>query len=269
MRRHLSLVGHLSLGAFLTIILAVIFAPRITPYSPNEQALLERLKPPSLKHPLGTDHLGRDLLARLLYGGRFSLVLSTVATSLAALTGLLIAVLIVSFGKLVDEALMRLVDLFLAFPGFALSLIIAAMLKPSFWTLVLAVSITGWTPYARLARASAMETQTKLFVEAARALGGSQQHVLFKHILPSMLNPIFAIVFLRFGHTLLLVAGLSFLGLGAQPPTADWGAMLAEARPYMQRSPTIMLVPGSAIFITTLSVTFLGQRLNQILIPKQ
>lgn len=265
MWQRLNWVSRISCFIFLGILLASIFAHLLTPYDPNKQALLERLVPISWQHPFGTDHLGRDLLARLLYGGRFSLLLSTIATFLTAVIGLIIALLAVRFGKWVDEALMRLVDLFLSFPSFALSLIIAALLKPSFWTLVLAVCVTGWTPYARLARAAALETQSKAFVEAAIALGGTQNRILFKHLLPSMLNPIFATVFLRFGHTLLLVAGLSFLGLGAQPPTADWGAMLAEARPYMQRSSTIMLVPGLAIFMTTMSATFIGQGLSKAL----
>lgn len=257
-------VGRVSCFVFVGILLAATFAPLLTPYEPHEQALLERLLAPSAQHPLGTDHLGRDLLARLLYGGRFSLLLSMVATVITALIGLGVALTAVRFGTWVDEALMRLVDLFLAFPSFALSLMIAALLKPSFGTLVLAVCVTGWTPYARLARAAALETQTKVFVEAARALGGTRNRILIKHLLPSMLSPVLATVFLRFGHTLLLVAGLSFLGLGAQPPTADWGAMLAEARPYMQRSATIMLVPGSAIFVTALSVTFIGQGLSRV-----
>ena len=263
MRARLNWTGRLSCCIFVGILLAVTLAHLLTPYSPNEQALLERLMPPSQQHLLGTDHLGRDLFARLLYGGRFSLLLSTVATLFTALIGLSVALVAVRFGHWVDEALMRLVDLFLSFPSFAVSLIIAALLKPSFWTLVLAVCATGWTPYARLARAAALETRTKVYIEAARALGSSQNRILFKHLLPNMLSPVFATVFLRFGHTLLLVAGLSFLGLGAQPPTPDWGAMLAEARPYMQRSATIMLVPGLAIFITTMSVTFIGQSLAQ------
>lgn len=263
--KRLDWISRISCLVFIGILLAVTFAHLLTPHDPNKQALLERLVAPNLQHPLGTDHLGRDLLARLLYGGRFSLLLSAIATILTAVIGLIIALIAVRFGKWVDEALMRVVDLFLAFPSFAVSLIIAALLNPSFWTLVLAVCVTGWTPYARLARAAALETESKVFVEAARALGASQNRILFKHLLPSMLSPIFATVFLRFGHTLLLVAGLSFLGLGAQPPTADWGAMLAEARPYMQRSATIMLVPGLAIFITTMSVTFIGQGLTKVL----
>lgn len=258
----LTWTSQLSWCVFLAILLAAVFAHLLTPYDPNEQALLERLLTPSLAHPLGTDHLGRDLLARVLYGGRFSLLLSAIATLVTAVIGLVVALISVRFGGWVDEAMMRLVDLFLSFPSFALSLIIAALLEPSFWTLVLAMCVTGWTPYARLARAAALETQTKVFVEAARALGGTRNRILLKHVLPSMLSPILATVFLRFGHTLLSVAGLSFLGLGAQPPTADWGAMLAEARPYMQRSATIMLVPGLAIFITTMSVTLIGRGLT-------
>ena len=264
MWRRLNWVGRVSCVLFIGILLAVVFAHLLSPHNPNEQVLLERLEAPSWQHPLGTDHLGRDLLARLLHGGRFSLLLSAIATAITALIGLFIALIAVRF-KVLDEALMRLVDLFLAFPSFALSLIIAALLNPSFWTLVLAVCVTGWTPYARLARAAALETQTKVFVEAAKALGGTQNRILLKHLLPNMLSPVFATVFLRFGHTLLLVAGLSFLGLGAQPPTADWGAMLAEARPYMQRSATIMLVPGLAIFLTTMCVTFIGQGLTRAL----
>ena len=265
MWKRLNRVGRTSFLVFLAILLTVAFAHLLSPFNPNEQVLLDRLLPPSPKYPLGTDHLGRDLLSRLLHGGRFSLLLSAIATIFTALIGLLVALISVRFGKWVDEALMRLVDLFLAFPSFAVSLIIAALLKPSFWTLVLAVCVTGWTPYARLARAAALETQSKVFIEAARALGGTPNRILFKHLLPSMLSPIFATVFLRFGHTLLLVAGLSFLGLGAQPPTAEWGAMLAEARPYMLRSSTIMLAPGLAIFVTTMSVTFIGQSLSKAL----
>lgn len=252
----------INLAIIAILVLVTIFAPQLAPHSPYEQVLLERFQAISKQHLLGTDNLGRDIFSRLLYGGRFSLLLSAVATLISAAIGLLIALLALSFGKWLDSLLMRVLDFFIAFPTFILSLIVAALLEASFWSIVFALCLTGWTPYARLARAAGLETRSKVFVEAARALGASRWRLLRCHILPNMLTPIYATLFLRYGHTFLLVAALSFLGLGPQPPSADWGLMLLEARPYMQRVPLMMLAPGTIIFVTAWSVSMVGQVLQ-------
>ncbi|MEM7031216.1 MAG: ABC transporter permease [Chloroflexota bacterium] len=250
------------------IIILTVAAPWLSTTDPNMQVLGDRLLAPSAQHILGTDHLGRDLWARLLYGGRYSLLLSFVAAVIAALLGTVLGALAGWLGGLWDEGLMRLVDLLIVFPSIILALVIAALLKPSFGTLLLALTITSWTPYARLARALTLDVKTKPYLEAARALGATPFRLLLRHILPNIAGPILAVSFLRIGHMLLIIAGLSYLGLGAQPPTPDWGAMIAEALPYMQRVPILLLMPSLAIFLTALSVTMLGQGLTLIFDPK-
>ncbi|MGB0386327.1 MAG: ABC transporter permease [Ardenticatenaceae bacterium] len=256
--------------AILVLVLsATVLAPWLSPVDPNQQVLIDRLQPPSAAHLLGTDHLGRDVFARLLYGGRFSLLLTVVAVLIASSMGTILGGLAGWIGGLLDEALMRLVDLLIVFPGIVIALVIAALLKPSFGTLLLALTITSWTPYARLARALTLDVKTQPYLEAAQAVGVSQAGILGRHILPNIMGPILAMSFLRFGHMLLTIAGLSYLGLGAQPPTPDWGAMIAEALPYMQRVPILLLVPSLTIFLTALSVTLVGQGLMLIFDPKQ
>ena len=254
---------------FVGIVLAILLAPLLTPYDPSWQDLLARLQLPSFEHPLGTDHLGRDVLARLLYGGRFSLTITTVAVITSSLLGTLIGAISGRVGGMVDEIAMRMVDLVLAFPAIIIALIITALMKPGFGTLVLAVTLTGWTTFARMARAITLEVSTQDYILAATALGTPERLILYKHIIPNIVGPILGLSFLRFGHLLLIIAGLSYLGLGAQPPTPDWGAMLAEAQPYMQRVPSLMLAPGLTIFITALSVSLAGQGLSFMFDPKQ
>lgn len=256
-------------GAVLMLILLfTVAAPWISTSDPNMQVLGDRLLPPSAQHILGTDHLGRDLWSRLLYGGRYSLLLTFVAVTASGVIGTFLGALVGWLGGLWDEGLMRLVDLLIVFPSIILALVIAALLKPSFGTLLLALTITSWTPYARLARALTLDVKTKPYLEAAKALGVTPLRLMRRHILPNIAGPILAVSFLRFGHMLLTIAGLSYLGLGAQPPTPDWGAMIAEALPYMQRVPMLLLMPGLAIFLTSLSVTMVGQGLMLIFDPK-
>ena len=162
---------------------------------------------------------------------------------------------------------MRLVDVLIVFPGIVLALVIAALLKPGFGSLLLALTITGWTTYARLARALTLEVLARPFIEAALAVGLSERRLLLRYVLPNISGPLLAMTFLRFGHTLLTVAALSYLGVGVQPPTPDWGAMLAEAQPYMQRAPRLLLAPSLLIFLTALSVTLIGQGLTLRLDP--
>jgi peptide/nickel transport system permease protein len=255
------------IAIFSLIILAVILAPILTPFDPYDQELANRLQLPSKTHLLGTDNMGRDVLARILYGGRFSLVISAVTVLISATFGTLAGAIAGWRGGLVDEIIMRIIDLLIAFPGMCVILVIAALLKPGFWTLVLALIVNAWTPYARLARAVGLEIKTRAFIEAAMALGASEILIFRKHIIPNTLGPILATAFLRFGHILILISGLSFLGLGAQPPISDWGAMLADAQTYMRRVPTLILAPGLTIFFTALSVTIAGQGLTTMFNP--
>jgi peptide/nickel transport system permease protein len=258
------------LVTFGIIILATILAPLLAPYDPTDQDLRSRLMLPSAQHILGTDALGRDVLSRILYGGQQALKISFVSVVINATVGTILGSLASRHaGSLVDEILMRMIDLFLAFPGIIIALAIVVTLKPGFGSLVLALTITGWTPYARLARAVGLEISTQTYIEAAAATGESEFLTMRKHIIPNTLGPILAQVFLRFGHTLLTIAGLSYLGIGIQPPTPDWGSMLSEAQAFMVRVPTLILSPGLIIFITTLSVTMAGQGLMLMFDPKQ
>ena len=257
--RRLPMSIALPLAVLAAIGLLVAFAPLLTPYDHNDQILTERLDLPSLAHPFGTDHLGRDVLSRILAGGRFSLAITTVAVLISGVFGTLAGALAGRIGGAVDEAAMRVVDVLLVFPELVVAFALASMLKPSFATIVLAVSIFAWTPYARLARAVTLEVNTREFMEAAVALGSPPMFILRRHVLPNIMGPILAMGFLRFGQTLITIAGLSYLGVGAQPPTPDWGAMLAEAQPFMRRVPSLTLIPGVTIFATALCVTLLGQ----------
>jgi ABC-type dipeptide/oligopeptide/nickel transport system permease subunit len=255
---------------FAIVVITSILAPVIAPYDPTDQVLRARLEPPSASHLLGTDALGRDVFSRILYGGRLALVISFVSVFISATFGTVLGALASRHaGSTIEEIIMRAIDLFLSFPSIIIALMIVVTLKPGFWALVLALTITGWTPYARLARAVGLEILTQTYIEAAAAIGESEFLTMRKHILPNTMGPILAQIFLRFGHTMLMIAGLSYLGIGIQPPTPDWGQMLADAQPYMVRVPTLIIFPGLAIFITTLAVTLAGQGLMLMFDPQQ
>jgi peptide/nickel transport system permease protein len=258
------------LVTFGIIIVISVFAPFLTQYDPIDQNIRDRLALPSDEHLLGTDALGRDVFSRILHGGRQALLISFVSVVISAAIGTVLGSLASRrAGSLLDEILMRAIDLFLSFPQIIIALMIVVALKPGFVSLVLALTITGWTPYARLARAVGLEIATQTYIEAAAAAGESEFLIMRKHIIPNTLGPILAQVFLRFGHTLLIIAGLSYLGIGIQPPTPDWGAMLAEAQPFMLRVPSLIVSPGIIIFIATLSVTMAGQGLMLMFDPQQ
>jgi ABC-type dipeptide/oligopeptide/nickel transport system permease subunit len=260
----------IGLTIFAVIVLASILAPYITPYDPTDTILSERLQPPSSEHYLGTDRLGRDVYSRVLSGGRIALLVSLVTVMIDAFVGTMLGTIAARHaGSALDEMIMRAIDLFLAFPETIIVLAIVVVLKPGFGALILAMTITEWTPYARLARAVGLEIATQTYIEAAAAIGESEFLTMRKHILPNTMGPILAQIFLRFGHTVLLIGGLSYLGLGIQPPTPDWGSMLAEAQPFMVRVPLLILAPGLAIFLATLSVTMAGQGLMLMFDPQQ
>jgi peptide/nickel transport system permease protein len=249
-------------AALLTlIVLSVVLSPWIAPYPPAAQDLTARLAPPGPAHWLGTDHLGRDTLSRLLDGGRFSLVTAAVATVLTAAIGTGIGVLSARRRGWVDELLTRTNDVLLALPEMVVALFLVAVLGPGPLSLLLALTVTGWTPFARLARALAYDVSARGFVEAARVLGCSPSFVVLRHILPHLSGPLLGQAALRFGQFLITVGALSYLGLGVQPPQSDWGAMLAAAQPYAVRAPVTVLAPGLVVFTVALCVTLIGQRL--------
>ena len=253
-------------GAFFVVVcLLLVLTPWISPYDPASQDLLNRLAPPSTEHWFGTDHLGRDILSRLLHGGRFSVSIAAIAVLITGTTGTLIGAISARVGGLLDDFLMRLVDALLAFPGVLIALFLVFILGPGYGTLIVALSVAGWTPFARLTRAVTLEINTRGYIEAAEALGCSRAFIIFRHVLPNAIGPVLAQGFLRFGHELITVGGLSYLGLGVQPPESDWGAMLADAQLYMIRAPWLVFVPGLTIFLTALSVTLAGHGLRQSL----
>jgi peptide/nickel transport system permease protein len=245
-----------------TIVVVLLLTPWIAPYPPEAQDLANRLAPPGGDHLLGTDQLGRDVLSRLMYGGRFSMTIAAIATVISGVVGTVLGIVCARVRGALDEIVMRTTDVLLAFPEMIVAMFLVAILGPGYGTLVLALVIGGWTPFARLARGLAMEISSRDFIEAADALGFSRRFIIFRHILPNALSPIMAHASLRFGHKLITVGALSFLGLGVQPPASDWGSMLADGQPYMTRAAGLVLYPGLTIFITALAVTLIGQGLN-------
>ena len=252
----------LGMSGFAVIAALLILTPWISPHDPAALDLRLRMAPPGPGHWLGTDHLGRDVLSRLLEGGRFSVSIALATLIPSVVIGTVLGALGARIGGLFDEALMRVVDLLLSFPEVVVALFLIAILGPGYGTLVLALTITGWTPFARMSRGLALEVDARDYIAAAEVLGCRRRFIVLCHIIPNLVRPIAAISFLRFGHKLITVGGLSFLGLGVQPPGSDWGAMLADARPYMERMPLLAIAPGATIFLTALSVTMIGQGLE-------
>ena len=258
----------LALAVFVFITILVILAPWLAPFDPDQQNLEFRLVGPSSLNPVGTDHLGRDVFSRILHGGRYSLTVAGIVVVIAGTWGTAVGALSGRMRGWRDEALMRGVDLLLSMSEILVAIVLVALLGAGFGVLIMALALLAWTPFARLARGLTLELNTTLFVQAAEALGCSRSFIVWRHIVPNMAGPMFAMFFLRFGHLLITAAGLSFLGLGAQPPTADWGAMLSDALPFMQRVPLLVLAPGLMIFVMALTVTVAGQGVSLALDPR-
>jgi ABC-type dipeptide/oligopeptide/nickel transport system permease subunit len=247
---------------FTAILLVLIATPWLAPHDPAAQDLGNRLAAPGGEHPLGTDHLGRDVLSRLMDGGRFSVSIAAITLAICAVTGTLIGIVCARRRGALDEFVMRVTDVLLAFPEIIVAMFLVAILGTNYLTLILALVIGGWTPFARLARSITLEIESRDFIEAARTLGCGKWFIVLRHILPNALSPLLAHAAIRFGHKLITVGALSYLGLGVQPPDADWGSMLAGAQPYLTRDPGLVIYPGLAIFLTALSVTLIGQGVN-------
>lgn len=261
--RNKSAIDHAAVVVLVLMVAAIAAAPWLAPFPPDVQNLADRLAPPSGRHWLGTDHLGRDTLSRLLDGGRFSLVVAALATVLTGILGLAIGVLSARRKGWLDEFFTRTNDVLLALPEMVVALFIVAAMGTGFTSLLVALTVTGWTPFARLARTLAYDVSSRGFIEAARVVGCSPSFIVFRHILPHLAAPMLGQATLRFGQLLISVGALSYLGLGVQPPQSDWGSMLAAAQPYAERAPWGIIAPGLAIFLVALCVTLIGQRASR------
>ncbi|GAA6756829.1 ABC transporter permease [Thermus thalpophilus] len=250
----------------LFLVLVALFGPGLVG-DPLEQNVLERLRPPSLEHPLGTDQLGRDVLARVVHGARISLGVGFGVVALSSLLGTLVGLLSGGLGGRWDNLLMRLTDVFFAFPSLILAMAIAAALGPNLVNTVLAVALVTWPIYARLVRAQVLALREREFVEAARALGAGQGQILLRHLLPNALTPVLVQASYEVGAAILTAAGLSFIGFGAQPPL-EWGAMVAETRNYMAEAPWAATAPAFGILLTVLAFNLLGDGLRDVLDPR-
>ena len=251
----------------VVLVLLALWGPVIA-HDPLEQNLTQRLKPPSWEHPLGTDQLGRDVWSRLVHGARISLSVGFAVVVLASLLGVVVGLLAGGLGGVWDNLLMRLTDVFFAFPSLILAMAIAAALGPNLANTVVAVALVTWPIYARLVRAQALALREREFVEAARAMGASRGRILFRHILPNTLTPVLVQSSYDVGAAILTVAGLSFIGFGAQPPTPEWGAMVAETRNYMAEAPWAATAPAIGILLTVLAFNLLGDGLRDVLDPR-
>jgi len=265
LRGHLAKVG---LAVVAALVLAAAGAPWLAPYDPTEQALERMLEPPGRAHLLGTDDLGRDILSRLLYGARVSLLVGVLSVGLSLGIGVMLGLVAGYRGGWVDEVVMRVMDGLLAFPALVLALAITAALGPSLKNALLAIGIVGIPGFARLVRGQVLSLRAQEFVEAARAAGGGDARIVLRHIVPGTLAPVVVHASLRVAFAVLAEAGLSFLGLGTQPPTPSWGAMLSAGREYLEMAPWLSVGPGAAIFVTTLGFNFLGDGLRDALDPR-
>ncbi|MDD7476483.1 MAG: ABC transporter permease [Desulfovibrio sp.] len=258
----------LGLIIVLGVTFAAVFAPLIAPFDPNELHLDAILKAPCAEFPLGTDRLGRDVLSRLLYGGRVSLWVGFVAVGISISIGALLGLVSGYFGGLVDEIVMRFVDIMLCFPSFFLILAVVAFLEPSLFNIMVDIGLTSWMGVARLVRAETLTLREREFVSAARLAGTSTWRIMTRHILPNAMAPVTISAILGIGGAILIESGLSFLGLGVQPPQASWGNMLMDGKSVIEEASWLSLFPGLAILITVLGYNLLGESLRDFLDPR-
>ena len=254
----------------LIVILAAcaLLAPVLAPYDPLAQDLAVRLKPPSPEHWLGSDSLGRDIASRILYGARISLLVGVVVVASAGVFGTFIGLVAGYAGGLVDEALMRLTEVFLAFPALILAMAIAGALGPSLTNAIIAIAAVTWAVYARLVRGQILSLRQREFVEAARAMGASRRRIVLRHLLPNTLAPLMVQASFDMGSSIIAAAGLSFIGFGAQPPTPEWGVMISEGRNFISTQPWLSLFPGVAILLAVGSFNLLGDGLRDAFDPR-
>ncbi|NJL59537.1 MAG: ABC transporter permease [Desulfobacteraceae bacterium] len=249
---------------FFLMIVAVL-APYIAPYHPLELDMKERLLSPSLRHPMGTDSVGRDVLSRIIHGTRISLLIAVIVVITETVVGVLVGTAAGYLGRTVDEILMRLVDILMAFPGIILSMAIMGIMGTSLINLIISMTSVGWVRYARVFRGEILSVKQEMFIESARAVGCSRMRIVIRHILPNTISPIIVLATMNMGAVIISIAGLGFLGLGVQPPTPEWGIMLSEGKPFMESACHLMIFPGLMIMLTVMAFNFLGDGLRDIL----
>jgi len=270
-RRRTALFGML---VVLGVLLAAAFAPLVAPFDPLEQDIGQRLREPGWQdaqgrvHPLGTDHLGRDILSRIVFGSRIALVVGLAAVVISGLLGMLIGLLAGYFGGRVDDFLMRLADIQLAFPFILLAIAVIGVLGPSLRNIIIVIGVSSWVVYARVVRGEVLSIREREYVQAAIALGSQHWRVLRHHVLPNTLTPWLVVATLDMARVIVIESALSFLGLGVQPPTPTWGGMLADGRVYLSTAWWLATFPGLAILITVLGINLFGDGLRDTLDPR-
>ncbi|MBR1807662.1 MAG: ABC transporter permease [Selenomonadaceae bacterium] len=256
-------------AAVVVILLVAIFAPYLAPQDPFDGNMRNVLQPPSAEHLLGTDKLGRDTLSRIIAGTRVSLFMTICLVALLAIVGVIVGIASGYFGGKVEMILMRLADMMLAFPGVVLAIAIAGILGGSVVNTILALLVVGWAKYARLVRSLVIKLRNNDFIVAAQVNGTKTVNILWRHVLPNILPMVVITGAMDIGTMMMEIAGLSFLGFGAQPPTPEWGLMLNEGRQYIQTAPWLMIYPGMAIFIVVATFNLWGDSLRDVLDPRQ
>jgi peptide/nickel transport system permease protein len=262
--------ANILIGVVILVVLVMLaaLAPSITSYDPVEMAPVDRLLPPSAAHPFGTDNFGRDILTRVLHGGRISLQVGLVSVALASTVGTLLGLLAGYYGGWADTIIMRLVDVSLAFPGILLALVIVAILGRNLSNVMLAVGIASIPLYTRVVRGSTLSVKEMDYIAAAHLLGCGSGRVMWQHILPNVLAPIIVVTTNGVAGAIIAGAALSFLGLGAQAPTPEWGIMLSEGRAYLRSTWWVTTFPGLAIMVTVMAINLLGDGLRDVLDPR-
>jgi peptide/nickel transport system permease protein len=265
-RRPVSLIGII---IFVCFLLLAAFGPWIAPYSITEQAASLRLQPPSFAHPFGTDAFGRDVLSRIIVGTRSVVVLSGLGTILAVLLGTPLGMFSGYIGGVVDEVIMRTLDVFLSIPSLLLALVLLSTLGPSSRNILIILAVLYAPMIARIVRSMTLDLRNKEFVEAAKARGDTKRYILFREVLPGTVAPLLVEASMRFSYAIFLVASLGFLGLGVQPPAPDWGLLISEARDFFTLAPWSLLFPAAAIGLLVVSVNLTTDGLRQILQPER
>jgi peptide/nickel transport system permease protein len=257
-----------SVAIILLLLLIAAFATIISRFEPTEQNLIERLQPPNAKYLLGTDELGRDVFSRILHGTRISITVGFIAVIIMVFIGTTLGLISGYFGRITDTIIMRFVDVMLCFPTFFLILMVIAFLEPNIVNVMIVIGLTSWPSLTRLVRGEVLSVKERTYVQSAKISGISTARILFVHILPNIIAPVLVSAALGVGSAILIESGLSFLGLGVQPPTPSWGNILTSGKDYIHIAWWLSLFPGLAIFITVLAFNLLGESLRDIIDPR-
>ena len=252
----------------VALILTAIFSPLISTHNPIEGNILERLQSPSKNHFLGTDEMGRDVFSRMIYGTRISISIGIIAVGISVIVGTFLGLIAGYFGGKIDTVIMRFVDIMLCFPTFFLILMVIAFLEPNIYNVMIVIGLTSWTGLARLVRGETLSVKERDFITAAKGLGLKKRRIIFVHILPNVIAPVIVASILGVGAAILTESGLSFLGLGVQPPTPSWGNILTSDKDYIHIAWWLSIFPGLAILITVLSWNLLGEGLRDVFDPR-